>query len=484
MNITNLLLKIYGRLPVFLQNLAISLVGCKLYFERYTGKYHKYFEFYNSRTHKNQHSEKVIQNKLFLKLLHYAYENSPFYKEFYKDIDINSIKSVDDIEKLPILTKDLLKENIETFYTINRRKGLRFYTGGTTGNPIMVLKRREDVQKRMAYLDAYKAQFGFINNKMKSARFFGKNIIAYPPRNHIFWRNNYISKQRFYSTYYLQEENLHYYVEDLNKFKPKAIDGFPSAIYTVAKYILENDIKLDFTPLAVFTTSETLLPMYRQTIEKAFRCRVVDQYASNEGAPFIIQCKYGSYHEAIDTGVFEHIPTEQGIKLLVTGFDTFGTPLIRYDIGDMIDTSNQKNCPCGLYHPIIGGVLGRNSSYLITKSRGHISQSQLGSIVATFPREILEMQFVQEDKDKIIVNIVLKDEEEGKQKKAKYTYKKPNKRKEIHKHIKMEEYIIDTLKSYLGEDMKLQICYLNQIPRSNSGKFQPIINQMEDINDV
>lgn len=458
MNLTYLVYKLYARCPGFFQNIAITLYGIKLYLERYTGKYQKYLKFYSGRIQKSLNSEKIIQNRKFLKILHFAYNNSPFYREFYKDIDMTKIFSVDEISKLPILTKELLKSNYEKISTIKTEKGIKFYTGGTTGSPIYVLKRREDVQKRMAYLDAYKLKFGFVNNKMPSARFFGKNIITHLPKNHVFWRNNYVSRQRLYSTFHLQEENLEYYVKDLNKYKPKAIDGFPSAIYIVAKYIIENKIELSFQPIAVFTTSETLLPIYRETIEKAFHCIVSDQYASNEGAPFIIQCQYGSYHEALDTGVFEHITTEYGEKLLVTGFDTFGTPLIRYDIGDFIKASDQKLCQCNSYHPIIDGILGRDSNYLLSMNKGKISQSQLSVIISELPEDIKEMQFVQVSRELIKIKVVIS---------------------ELDDPDKLRNTLINKMLPYLGKEMKYEIEFTNTIKRSKSGKFQLIINQME-----
>lgn len=458
MKLTNLISELYARCPGFIQNIAITLYGVKLYWERYTGEYQKYLKFYSSRKQKNLYTEKMIQNKKFIKILHYAHLNSPFYREFYKDIDISKIHSVEEIKQLPILTKEMLKNNYDRISTIKTGKGIKFYTGGTTGNPICVVKRKKDVQKRMAYLDAYKLKFGFVNNKMPSARFFGKNIIPHTPKNHVFWRSNYVSRQRLYTTYYLQEENLKYYIRDMNKFKPKAIDGFPSAIYIVAKYIMENKIELSFQPVAVFTTSETLLPIYRETIEKAFHCTVSDQYASNEGAPFIMQCQYGSYHEAIDTGVFEHIPTAHGERLLVTGFDTFGTPLIRYDMGDMIISSNQKDCKCHSYHPIIDSIIGRDSNYLVSNTKGNISQSQLSVLISELPLSVKEMQFIQVTKDFIKVMVV---------------------NSEYKERDKLRNILIEKLVHYLGKEMKYEIEFTNSIKRSKSGKFQLIINQME-----
>jgi phenylacetate-CoA ligase len=450
-------LKIYSCSPIILQNLAISAYGFILYTRRYGKRYRKYLNIYINRDYSSIVKEKARQNKLFLQLLHYTVEYSPFYKEFYKNIDISKIQSVEDIHLLPILTKETLRANLDRIYTISKKKALVSYTGGTTGTPMSVLKRKNDVQRRMAYLDAYKWKYGFINNKMKSARFFGKNIINGNPKNHIYWRQNYISKQRYYSTYYLQEDNLKYYVADLNSFKPDAIDGFVSAIYAIAKYIKEHQITLTFKPKAVFTTAETVLPIHRELIEKVFCCPLSDQYASGEGAPFIKQCILGSYHECLDTGVFEHIKTDSGIKLIVTSFDSFGTPLIRYDIGDDIIETEKINCPCGSVHPVIGRLNGRSTDYLITKSRGKISLVNLSVMISELPKVFKNIQFIQEQECSIKILLA------------------------VEKSLYQNEYnelLIKKLQSYLGSDMAFSIEIVDEIKRTNSGKYRMILNKL------
>jgi phenylacetate-CoA ligase len=448
-------LRIYYRLPVFCQNIAISLYGLMLYARRYTGVYKKYLLLFSNTKHNNFKKEQRIQNKRFLRLLHYAVAYSPFYREFYQGIPIEEIKSVEDIQKLPVLTKTVLKENLSSIYTISGRKSFRSRTGGTGGIPLAVRKRPVDVQQRMAYLDAYKLTFGFHNNKMKSARFFGKKIIEDFPKRPVFWRNNYPLRQRLYSTYHLTEKNLPLYVRDLNRFKPQAMDGFVSAIYTIAKYMEENQMKPSFTPKAVFTTSETVLPHQREVIEKVFGCPVSDQYASNEGAPFIIQCSHGSYHEAIDTGIFEHIPTEEGIKLLVTGFDTFGTPLIRYDIGDLILPGEGSICSCGSVHPVIKGIAGREAEFL-EMGEDRFSQVQLSVLISQLSDMVVQIQFRQKKDGSLNILCILSDPSREK------TY---------------EKLIGNAIEKFLGAETVYRLYFTDVIDRAQSGKYQLIVKE-------
>ena len=52
-----------------------------------------------------------------------------------------------------------------------------------------------------------------------------------------FWRNNYIDKIRYYSTFHMAPVNLPYYVEDLARFRPAFLCGFPSAIGELARLV-------------------------------------------------------------------------------------------------------------------------------------------------------------------------------------------------------------------------------------------------------
>ncbi len=451
---------LYTLCPVFMQNLAVSLYGLLIYVQRYGKTYRRYLRIYSKVDYSSCKRNRELQNKRFIRLLRYAVKYSEFYREFYKGINISEIRSVEDIGKLPILTKEVFKENLNRIYTIPARKGILLHTGGTTGIPIRILIRRCDLQKRIAYLDAFKLEYGFQANRMRCARFTGKNIILKEPSNHIYWRDNYISKQRYYSTYHLINNNMIHYVNNLNAYRPEAIDGFVSAIYRIAKYIHDNHITLNFTPKAVFTTSETVLPIHREMIEKVFHCPLRDQYASNDGAPFIKQCRYGAYHENIDTGVFEHLETTRGVKLIVTSFFSYGTPLIRYDIGDYIVESEKRVCPCQACHPIISGIDGRTTDVLRTKSRGNIGQSSLSMLISELPDRFEQLQLIQMDRQRIQVKVVMKEDA----------------------RLETDQKLLrDKLISYLGKDMEFTFERVSAIEREKSGKFRLIINRMEEL---
>ena len=82
---------------------------------------------------------KEEQEKQLRIMIDFAYNNVPYYHKLFDDLKLNpgDIKKVEDVEKLPVLTKEIIKQNCEDFKPINLNK-MKYYegaTGGSTGTP-------------------------------------------------------------------------------------------------------------------------------------------------------------------------------------------------------------------------------------------------------------------------------------------------------------------------------------------------------------
>ena len=105
-----------------MQNIFTSLQGIKNTISRYSGEYDTALQEYHTFDYQNIEKLKEYQNEKVKDFVKFAFDNSPFYKEFYKGIDINSINTAEDLKKLPVLEKEFVRENIEKFYTISERR--------------------------------------------------------------------------------------------------------------------------------------------------------------------------------------------------------------------------------------------------------------------------------------------------------------------------------------------------------------------------
>ena len=447
--------KIYDCSPIFFQNMMVSVKGYSNTRQRYGKAYKEYRAFLReydtwSIEKKQQHQ----QNEL-IAFVRFAYENSAFYRDFYKDIDMESLRSVDDLKKLPILEKETLRRYIETIQTHPNEPCLYSNTGGTTGKSLQVAMTYRDMMCRMAMLDHFKAKVGFEHRKMRRATFNGKHIVPPEQTKKVFWRYNAACKQKIYSSFHITEENMKYYVQDLNRFKPQALDGFFTSMCDIAGYIERHNIELTFKPIAIFPTSETLTAEGRALLERVFGCKVYNQYASSEGAPFVNDCVHQQLHVELASGVFETFGDSN--EVLVTSFTTHGTPLIRYRIGDCMIFDSTVTCSCGDQSPIVKSIEGRNQDFLYTAEGLKIYH--LGSVIKNLPNVVIHMQYIQNKKNEVI--LLLQADKE-------------------HFSLDHEHMIRKNFVHIFGKNTALIVRYVDEIPREASGKYRMIKNLVEE----
>lgn len=452
-----LLEKLYDNSPIFIQNIMVSASGYLRNRTRYGKVYYEYREFLEKFDKFTLNEKLKFQEEEFIEFINYAYENSSFYKELYRDIDIHSIKKMSDIKKLPIVDKEMIRANINQVNTIERKGAVEGHTGGTTGKSLVVLMTPEDMMKRMAMLDHFKSRVGFEHLKMKRATFNGKHIVPPNQRKRVFWRYNSACKQMIYSSFHLTEENMKFYVESLNEFQPDAIDGFFMSMCDVAGYIERHNIKLTFKPVAIFPTSETLTPTGRELLERVFGCKVYDQYASSEGAPFVTECQEQVLHVELASGVFEHFE-DNSDEVLVTSFTTHGTPLIRYRIGDSMKFDQSINtCECGMESPLVEEIQGRRLDFLYTSDGAKINGGNVANLFKNMPNALIKAQIIQKSMNKITILL------------------------EVDKDMYKPDYdqlLIDEFIHKFGGETEVCIKHVDEIPREKSGKYRMIKNEV------
>jgi phenylacetate-CoA ligase len=453
-----LLERVYDKSPIFLQDIMVTISGYQRNKTRYGRAYYEYRSFLSSFDKLSLEEKFDYQEKELVKFVKYANENSKFYNGLYKNVDMDEIQGIQDLKKLPVVDKEMLRKNINEVFTIPSKGAVEGHTGGTTGKSLVVLMTPNDMMKRMAVLDHFKSRVGFEHLEMKRATFNGKHIIPPQQKKKVFWRYNAACKQMIYSSFHITEENMGSYVNSLNNFKPQAIDGFFMSICDIASYIERHDIELKFKPIAIFPTSETLTKSGRELLERVFKCKVYDQYASSEGAPFVTECENQVLHIELATGVFEKLD-EDNDEILVTSFTTHGTPLIRYRIGDSmkIDTDSEK-CFCGNEAPIVKEIQGRKLDFLYTSKGAKINGGNIANLFKNMPNALVRAQTIQDKMNE--VRILLEVD--------KRLYKK-----------EYDELLKDEFEHKFGTDTKIIIEHVDEIPREKSGKFRMIKNNVE-----
>lgn len=447
MSIQNLILK-YA--PIIIQNIGISLYNTYLYRQRHTGQYKNHLDFYRNLDITNTdliHSEK---NKRLENFLKFCTSNSPWYSH------LKGKK----LSEFPILEKQELIQNIDKICTIEEKEGIISYTGGTTGASMKVVYTYDDMQERFAIKNHFRETFGYSLGK-KVAWFSGKSLVR--PRDlksgHVY-RDDYINKIRFFSTFHINEENFDAYWSAFLRFKPEFIVGFPSSLYELCYMAKARNLKYSGNIKTFFPTAETVIPKYRHLIKEILGCEVVDQYASSEGAPFILQCSHGSLHIHPLSGVFEVVdenmePTDEG-EILVTSFTTHGTPLIRYRIGDRVKLAPKIfQCGCGSCFPVVEYIDGRTSDFIFSIENGKVNLGNISNCTKGI-EGIIAFQATQKETDSVDFSIVSDH---------KFTAQQQNK-------------FAEALKLRLGNKTRINLHKVDYLPKEKSGKFKIIKNYL------
>ena len=347
-----------------------------------------------------------IQEKKVHQIVKYAYSNIPYYHELFKSLDIKpvDIKILDDLRKIPVLTKSEIQNNFAKFLPNNfDHKRYHFRrTSGSTGKPLTIyLDEKTYVSVGSRQLRAY-FECG-LKPRDKICNFSAPNHF----KNNKKWYN-YINfmRQENYSIF----EPIHNHIDKLLKYCPDVIQSYPSILYLMAQELKERKID-EINPRLIFTTSELLTKKFRNTINSAFNTHLFDQYGSVEFGTFAWECsEHNGYHIDTEDVVVEFLknqeqsvaPGEEG-EIVVTSLSNYVMPLIRYSLGD-IGVPSDELCSCGRGLPKMELVCGRKDGFLCLPSGKLISPRNVGSL--EYINGINNFKIIQEMKNKIVVQVV------------------------------------------------------------------------------
>lgn len=280
-------------------------------------------------------------------VLRYAYENSPFYGQIYKD-SLKSLNTLSDIKKLPILKKEMLKKAIQENTILckgfNKEDLHCGHTTGSTGIPLEVCFDKECEHKRKLVLDRMCKDMGILPHKRLVKIWRDKKLSDAEQKLKDAGLLLFISVGDVNSPIAtaVTSEKLKGILEEIQLFDPHVIRGYVSALYSIASLAEVYNVKFKSLE-SVVASAEYLPPQLWDYFEKVFGCPVYNLYGGTE-APGIAVNKKGSrnltisedlyFVEVLDENGKDVKAGEPGI-ITITDLYSKALPLIRYQIGDM-----------------------------------------------------------------------------------------------------------------------------------------------------
>jgi len=168
----------------------------------------------------------------------------------------------------------------------------------------------------------------------------------------------------------MSDDTCNSYINLIKKKHIHFLYGYASSLYLLAKFVIKNNIYLEIK--CCFPTSEVLTDKYRNTIQEAFHCDIMDCYGANDGGVSAFSYMPGFYEVGYNCIVrLKDLGEDNSGDALLTDLFNTATPLINYQVGDKIIIDNELNKSYKYNGQIINKILGRTSD-IITLGNGRV----------------------------------------------------------------------------------------------------------------
>lgn len=454
---------IYDHSPVVFQNLACSWYG-RHHRGQYQGEYFwRCFRELQTNQWKSTGDLRQLQWHRLKEILQHAYEYVPFYRKQWSALGLHpqDIKTPDDFQKLPVLDKETVRQNLDSFVSgaFLRRHLHVAHTSGTTGKQLTLWLSQEAYEREYSFRWHHYSWCG-AEMGWRIAYFAGHPVVPIERSRPPFSRHNWAENALIFSSYHLSEVNLPNYVKELRSFQPDIIEGYPSSLYLVASYLNSHGIH-DIRPKGVYTTSETLFDFQRDAIASGFGATVFNWYGNTERVGNITECPHGKLHvqhahaytELIHDSGKPATGGESECSLVVTGLGNFAFPLIRYQTGD-VAIPRVGECTCHRGGELLSCVVGRSEDYVVSPDGRYFGR--LDHIFKD-TEHVREAQIIQDRPDHVTLRIVPREGYGPKD----------------------GPLIVREARARLGNAFHIDLVLVDKIERGSNGKFRFIVSELQ-----
>ncbi|MCM1048308.1 MAG: hypothetical protein NC433_07780 [Clostridiales bacterium] len=447
-------IKIYNNLPLIMQNTAVTAKGAKIQKTRYGNTFKKHYIACKEREQWSLKEKMQYRDAKIREMVCYCYRHVPFYKRLFdkNNVNIESISGLDDLWKIPIIDKAIVRENYEDFqsdeYVKNKSYVKHLHTSGTTGAGLDYRITNDADAEAWAIGWREHEKIG-IHRGMWCAYFAGKPIVPASQKKPPYYRINYAGRQIMFSTFHMNNETLYSYIDAMNKYQPQWLQGYPSAVGLLASFINETGYRLTYQIKTITLASESVTERQRNEIKKAFSVNPFQTYGQTEAVAYFRDYIPGELYVIEDYSAVEFIQMDDGMTHIVgTSFWNKAMPLLRYDTHDLAEVEKTQ------FGRKICSIDGRVEDYIVLDDG-----SKIGRLGHTFKTadNVIEAQIVQVKKTFVKILIV---------KSNLYCEKDEKKIKEL-------------INERFGDRIQYEIQYVEKIPRTNNGKLRFVVSELK-----
>ncbi len=395
-------------------------------------------------------------------LLAYAYRHVPYYRDVLEQAGIagGDIAALDDLQRLPFLTKPLIRANLERLKSDQAQGLARFNTGGSSGEPLIFYIGKQRVSHDVAA-------------KWRATRWWGVDIgdpemvvwgspIELGAQDKLRVVRDMLLRTHLLPAFEMSERKLDEFVDSLRTVRPRMVFGYPSSISLIARHAKKRGWPLDKLGVkVVFVTSERLYDEQRRDIEETFGCPVANGYGGRDAGFVAHQCPAGAMHITAEDLIVEIVDSDSCVlpagkagEVVVTHMATQEFPFIRYRTGD-VAVLGDETCACGRGLPILKEIQGRTTDFVVAADGTVMHGLALIYAIRDVPG-VENFKIIQESLDRTRVQLVTT----------------------VDFRIEYEGKIVAGMKDRLGKEVDVQLERVNNISSEASGKYRYVVSHV------
>lgn len=398
----------------------------------------------------------ALQLERLRKLISHAGKHVPYYCELFKKIgfSVANINSVADLQRIPLLSKQLIRNHLEEFKSDQAHGMARFNTGGSSGEPLIFFIGNERVSHDVAA-------------KWRATRWWDVDIgdreivvwgspIELTAQDRVRQFRDHLMRTTLIPAFEMSEAKLDEFVARIRDFHPQMLFGYPSSLSLIARHAEKRGQAMNDLGIKVaFVTSERLYDHQRDDILRVFGCPVANGYGGRDAGFIAHQCPEGGMHITAEDIIVEivdkdgnPVPHGEAGEVVVTHLATGDFPFIRYRTGDVAVLSDRK-CPCGRGLPLLEEIQGRTTDFVMAADGTIMHGLAIVYPIRDIPG-IAAFKVVQETLQRTVVQIVPDAECAS----------------------DVDGLIARGIKARLGQSVEVLVHRVEDIPREKSGKYR------------
>lgn len=385
----------------------------------------------------------------------------PYYRELFarEAFDPLSVNSVQDLQRLPFLTKSVIRANTDALKHQQAQGLARFNTGGSSGEPLIFFIGKKRVSHDVAA-------------KWRATRWWDVDIgdpeivvwgspIELGTQDRIkLWRDK-LMRTQLLPAFEMSERKLDHFIATIRAVRPRMLFGYPSALTHIAKHAEKRGVAMnDLGVKVAFVTSERLYDDQRAAISRIFQCKVANGYGGRDAGFIAHECPAGGMHITAEDLVVEIVdeagqaqPPGVAGEIVVTHLATGDFPFVRYRTGD-VGILGTEACSCGRGLPLLKEIQGRSTDFVVAADGTVMHGLSLIYILRDLTG-LKSFKVIQETRQLTRVLLVTEP---------------------VFRHEQLAT-IVSGFKQRLGAGVDVQVSIVDEIAAEKSGKFRYIVSR-------